>query len=326
MIDGLVCELRRRGHSVALLAKSGSTCAADVAFAWPATAAHTGRGLLRHALRLRSAVASFRPDVIHSFSRLAYLAAVLPSGRPKIMSYQGQIGPRQVRWARRLARTSLRFTGCSEYICQLGRPGGGAWRAIPNFVDPSRFTFRPTVPADAPLVFLSRLERIKGPHLAIEIARRARRPLILAGNRSWEGPEAQYFDEQIAPCLGRDGITWVGEVDDSQKNELLGRAAALLVPIQWDEPFGIVFIEAMATGTPVLTCPRGALPEIVDPGQTGFFFEGVVDGALAVDRINQLDRAKCRRLVEEQFTASSCVDQYIALYEHALAAARGERQ
>jgi glycosyltransferase involved in cell wall biosynthesis len=324
IVDGLAEELRSRGHQVALLARRDSTCEVDRLYPWPVDRVDSAGAIVRNAAALRRAAGDFRPDVVHSFSRLAFLAGVLPARIPKVMSYQRHPGERQVRWARRLARSSLRFTGCSEYVCILGRRGGGAWRAIPNFVDPTRYTFVPSVAPDAPLVFLSRLEAIKGPHLAIEIARRSGRKLILAGNRTTTGGESRYFDEQIAPALGRDGIEWIGEVDDTQKNLLLGQAAALLVPIQWDEPFGIVFIEAMATGTPVLTCSRGALPEIVEPGETGFFFESAMDGALAVDRLRSLSRARCRAVVETQFSAAACGDQYLGLYETMLSAARGE--
>src|SRR5581483_9121679 len=153
-----------------------------------------------------------------------------------------------------------------------------------------------------------------GPDLAIAIARRARRRLIIAGNKSREGPEARFFEEKIAPQLGREGIDYIGEVGDGEKNQLLGQAAGLLVPIQWDEPFGIVFAESMAAGTPVITCARGALPEIVEAGRTGYFIQGIEEGAIAVARIPLLDRAACREVVETQFSLPICADQYLGLY------------
>lgn len=318
IVAGLVREYRKLGHTVALLSKAGSACEADARFAWPSEQMRSLSGTVRNAFALRRAVRSFRPDLVHSFSRLAYLSVILPGGAAKVMSYQREVGARQVRTARRLAQGSLRFTGCSEFICAQGRRGGGAWRAIPNFVNVERYTFVARVPDDAPLVFLSRIESIKGPHLAIAIARRAGRRLILAGNRMTSGPEAAYFDLQIAPHLGKNGIEWIGEVDDAQKNVLLGSAAALVVPVQWDEPFGIVFVEAMATGTPVLACSRGALPEIVEPGRTGYFVTDEQDGAVAVGRLRFLDRAACRAVVEAQFSASVCAEQYLSLYQQML--------
>src|SRR5439155_10988576 len=101
------------------------------------------------------------------------------------------------------------------------------------------------------------------------IARAARRRLIIAGNRSTTQDGIPYWEREIAPNIGKDGIEYVGPVNDAQKNELLGKASAMVVPIEWDEPFGIVFAEALACGTPVISTPRGALPEIIRNGKEG---------------------------------------------------------
>ncbi|HWL17646.1 MAG TPA: glycosyltransferase [Opitutus sp.] len=316
IVDALVQEYRVRGHEVALLAKSGSTCAAGRRLFWPCNRVDGGANVLRNGLALAAAVRRFQPDVVHSFARLAFLLPLFLLRRrlPKIMSYQRHTGPRQIRWANRLGGRALSFTGCSEFICAMGRPGGGTWTAIPNFVDLAKIDFIPEVPPDAPLVFLSRVESIKGPDLAIAIARRSGRRLILAGNRAHQGTESTFFDTRIAPHLGRDGIEWIGEVGDAQKNRLLGGAAALLVPIQWDEPFGIVFAEALAAGTPVITCARGATPEIVSPGKTGWFIDSLDTGVAAVKRISELDRRACRLDCEAHFSLARCADRYLELY------------
>ena len=309
IVDSLLREYRAAGHTVGLLAHPASTASADLRFGWPAAAP----GTLRNALALRRAARTFRPDVIHSFSRLAYLLPVLPSPQPVVMSYQRHTGGIQVAFAARLGGRTLRFTGCSEFICRMGRRAGGAWHAIPNFVELEKFDFVPTVASDAPLVFLSRLDDIKGPDVAIAIARAAKRRLILAGNRDESGPQRAFFDREIAPHLDRDGIEWIGEVDDTAKNKLLGQAAALLVPIRWEEPFGIVFSEALACGTPVVSCPRGALTEIVQPGRTGFLIESAEDGARAVADLASIDRAQCRRSVEHSFTSHAVAQRYLEL-------------
>lgn len=323
IVDSLVGELRARGHTVGLVAKRGSVCACDFRRAWPGNSVGSRRDTLKNALALALAVRAFRPDVIHSFSRLAYLTFVLPGGRPKIMSYQRHTSPAQVRNAVRLARNgTLAFTGCSEFICRQGISSDVAWQAIPNFADVNRIAFVARVHADAPLLFLSRVESIKGPDLAIAIARQAGRGLLVAGNRPASGPEADYFREKIEPYLGRDGIEWIGEVDDARKNDLLGRCAALIVPIRWDEPFGIVFAEALAAGTPVITSPRGALPEIVKPGITGYFIDGISDGIAAVARIPALDRSACRADAEQRFSLRVCTDAYLKFYDERIAAPR----
>jgi len=321
IVDALARTLRERGHTVGLLAKVGSTCPVDYFRAWPGNNVQSRWHTARNALAVAQAVRAFQPDVVHSFARLSYLLGILPTRTAKIMSYQRHVAPGQTRLAQRLARRgTLRFTGCSEFIATQGRRDGGEWHAIPNFVEPARIPFAPTVAADAPLLFLSRIESIKGPDLAIEIARRSGCRLILAGNRAASGPEAAFFEQQIAPHLGRNGVEWVGEVGDARKWDLLTRAAALLVPIRWDEPFGIVFAEALATGTPVLSCARGALPEIIRPGVTGFLFaENDADaGAAAAARVAELDRAACRRDAESRFSVTSCTDRYLALYHAAM--------
>ena len=217
---------------------------------------------------------------------------------------------------------SLTFTGCSGYIAGNGRRAGGRWEAIHNPVDVDRFAFSPSVPGDAPLVFLSRVERIKGAHTAIAVARRTGRRLLIAGNHSASGPEARYWEEEIRPHLGRDGIEYVGPVDDPQKIALLGGALAMIVPIEWNEPFGIVFAEALACGTPVISAPRGALPEIVASGVHGFLVEGVDAACAAVSRVGQIDRAACRRRAEEAFSAAFIVQEYERLYRSVIAAGR----
>ena len=312
IVDGLSRSYRARKHTLGLVAHPASTCSVEAFFPWPDVGQEAG--LMRNTLALLRAVREFKPDIIHSFSRLAYLLPVLSSRLPKVMSYQRHTGGRQIEWSARIGRRSLRFTGCSEYICAMGRDSGGQWTAVPNFVELDRLTFVPRVDSDAPLLFLSRLESIKGPEVAIEIARRSGRRLILAGNRVEEGPERVFFDTQIAPRIGRDGVEWVGEVDDVRKNELLGKAAALVVPIQWDEPFGIVFVEALAVGTPVITCARGATPEIVDPGRTGFFITDAEGGAAAVDRLDQINRYACHRTAEARFSREACAERYLEIY------------
>lgn len=321
IVARLVAELRTRGHQVALMALGESIEPADRLFAWPGRRVSSRLDTVRNALALRAAVRSFRPDVVHSFARLAYLLPLLPADLPKIMSYQRDPGPRQTAQAARWARPgTLAFTGCSEHIAARGRAGGGSWHAIPNFADPVVLHPDPNPPPpDAPLVFLSRLDRIKAPHLAIAIARQAGRKLILAGNRADSGPEATYFETEVAPQIDGTQITWVGPVDDAAKRRLLAAAAAMVVPIQWDEPFGIVFAEALACGCPIIACPRGALPEIVEENVTGFLVEDVAGGVAAVARLGTLSRDACRQAAVTRFSPTAVTDTYEALYRSLVA-------
>jgi glycosyltransferase involved in cell wall biosynthesis len=254
------------------------------------------------------------PDVVHSFGRLAYLLPILPLRVPKVMTYQREVTPRTVRWATRLAHGSLQYTGCSR---SLIRPIDhiGRWRAIYNAVPMGRYPFTQTVAPDAPLVFLGRVEAIKGAHLAIQVARQTGRRLVIAGNRPDATEHQAYFQREVRPHVDGRQVVYVGPVDDAQKGELLAGAAALLMPVLWDEPFGIVMAEALACGTPVIGLARGAVPEVVDDGVTGFVCKDADEMAAAVHRLPSLSRAACRRAADQRFSESVLVDAYESLYQ-----------
>jgi glycosyltransferase involved in cell wall biosynthesis len=168
------------------------------------------------------------------------------------------------------------------------------------------------------LVFLSRIEAQKGAHLAIEVAKRSGRRLLIAGNHS-PTPEAKVFwHKKILPEIGQNRIEYIGPVNDAQKNDLLGKAAAMVVPVQWDEPFGIVFAEALACGTPVISCPRGALPEIVRNGVDGFLVNSVEEACIAVGKLPAINRADCRQRAETAFSSGVVVKHYLELYSDML--------
>jgi glycosyltransferase involved in cell wall biosynthesis len=318
VIDLLVRGLATRGHEVTLFAHPGSQTAATLRpYGAPphmtrsarfTEIAQVGSGLWR----LRR-----RVDVVHSFGRLAAMLPILPlRGLPKIQSYQRPVPWRGVQRASQIAGNSLRFTGCSTslYAAAHERGSSGRWCTIFNGVDTSRYTPVATVAPDAPLVFLGRLERIKGPHHAIAIARRAGRRLVLAGNTATDGPDARFYHQEIAPHIDGDHVSYIGPVDDAEKNRLLGRAAALLMPIEWNEPFGIVMAEAFACGTPVIAFPRGSVTEVVQHGRTGFHCADVHDAAATVALLSTIDRSAVRAECERRFSHDAVVTAYERLY------------
>jgi glycosyltransferase involved in cell wall biosynthesis len=313
IVDLLARGLVDRGHEVALVAHRESTAAARL-IPYPRTRT---LALVTHAAVIARAALRVRPDIIHSFSRVAYLLPVLPFPVRKVMSYQRAVTPRTVRWASRVARGSMTWAACSRHIAAPVAHLAD-WRVIDNAVPVERFTFTPEVPAEAPLVFLGRIEEIKGAHLAIQVARRADRRLIIAGNVPDDAQSQTYFREQIEPSLDGDSVVYVGPVDDERKSEVLSGAAALLMPILWDEPFGIVMAEALACGTPVVGLSRGAVPEVVDSGLTGFVCDTVEEMVAAVPRLAGLSRARCRRTAEARFSQAALVDAYEALYRGVL--------
>ena len=163
------------------------------------------------------------------------------------------------------------------------------------------------------LAFLGRIAPEKGPDVAIRIARAAGLPLRIAAKVP--RAESRYFKEQIRPLLDGDGVDFVGEVGDRDKAEFLGNAAALLFPIDWPEPFGLVMIEAMACGTPVIAWRRGSVPEIIDDGTTGFIVETEAEAVEAVGRIHELDRRTVRAAFEKRFTARRMTEDYLRCFE-----------
>ncbi len=315
IVDLLVTGLQTRGHSVGLVAHPDSTSKVTQFFPWRGKRSQNKFDALQNTITLWSVVQRFQPDIVHSFSRILYLLPLLRSRLPKIMSYQRDPSYRTTSWGVKLAQSSLTFTGCSDYICGVGRTAGGVWHTIHNCVELDKYTFQPSVTPDAPLVFLSRVERIKGAHSAITIAQKTGRRLIIAGNYITTGEAGKYWQDEIVPHLGKNGIEYVGPVNDTQKNELLGQAAAMIVPIEWEEPFGIVFAEALACGTPVISCPRGALPEIVRHGVDGYLVNSIEEAVTAIKQLPNIHRYNCRQRVEQCFSADVIVEQYEKIYK-----------
>lgn len=184
---------------------------------------------------------------------------------------------------------------------------------IYNGVDLSVLKFKEK-PAGNYFVWLGRSAPNKGAREAIMAARKAKAYLRLAGRIDVNSKVAvQYYEKQMKPYFGKK-IRYVGEVNDKEKAQLLGNAKALLMPIKWEEPFGLVMAEAMATGTPVIAFNRGAAPEIVQHGKTGFIVKTVSEMASAMKKIDKIDRKACRKRVEEHFSVERMVEDYEKLY------------
>jgi glycosyltransferase involved in cell wall biosynthesis len=320
IVDLLARGLAERGHEITVFAHPGSRTAGRlVPYGSPPHVGWRHRGL--ELLQLGAGLWTRRRgfDLIHSFGRLRALLPVLPQhGLAKIQSYQRGVPWRGVSLAAAIAGDSLRFTACSDSMYRNPPVHGraaGRWHTVFNAVDQAKYCFVDRVAPDAPLVFLGRLDPIKGAHLAIEIARAAGRRLIIAGNRV---DDFGYFDDQIAPHLDTRWVSYIGAVNDAQKNALLGRAAALLMPVLWEEPFGIVMAEAFACGTPVIGFERGSLPEVVRDGVNGYLAASVAEAAAAVGSLGRIDRATVRADAEARFSRHAMVDAYEQLYREAL--------
>jgi len=172
-------------------------------------------------------------------------------------------------------------------------------------------------PQDPPyLAFLGRMSPEKGPHLAIEIAKQTQYPLKMAGKI--DAVDQTFFDKEIVPHLDGKHIQFLGEADHEQKNALMGGAIATLFPITWREPFGLVIIESLACGTPVIAMAMGSTPEIITQGETGFICQSVEECITSVSQIQQLSRYRCRTQVEENFNLKRMTDGYEAVYRISL--------
>jgi len=309
MIDLLITELLSEGHSVTLFAHRDSKVACQL-IPYPSTG-HGIRASIFNGWRINKTMMRDKYDIIHCFGRLAYVLPLLPGQIPKLASYQREPTIKQIVRATRLSKTgTLAFTGCSNYITDQIKPFAPAF-TVYNAIDINKYRPNYAVAEDAPLVFLGRIERIKGTHLAIDIALKSGKKLIIAGNIPPK--EQAYFDNCIKPHLS-DQIQYIGAVNDERKARLLQHAAAMLMPIEWNEPFGIVMIEAMACGTPVLGIGRGAVPEVVVNGSSGIIASKADELAEQVKFIPQLDRRSVRRHVEENFSSQKIASQYLAIY------------
>jgi len=170
------------------------------------------------------------------------------------------------------------------------------------------------------LAFIGRISPEKRPDRAIEIAKRAGRPLRIAAKV--DSVDQAYFEEKIEPLLHHPLIEFVGEIGDERKSEFLGGADALLFPIDWPEPFGLVMIEAMACGTPVVAFDCGSVREVVEPGLTGFVVGDIEEALAALDRVQALSRPAIRRRFEERFSAAAMAGRYLELYPRPCATPR----
>jgi len=177
------------------------------------------------------------------------------------------------------------------------------------------YTFRET--PGTYLAFLGRISPEKGVEQAIAIAQHVGMPLRIAAKV--DRADREYFREVVQPLLQHNSLVeYIGEVGENDKDVFLGEAYALLFPINWPEPFGLVMIEAMACGTPVIAYPRGAVPEVLEDGVTGWIVEGIEEAVQAVERVPALSRACCRQVFEERFSASRMAHDYLRIYKSLL--------
>lgn len=254
-----------------------------------------------------------RFDLIHNFGRLAYLLPVLNHPVKKIMTYGREISSRNINLFNKLPNQNIVYTGCSRNLISRVT-AGGKWEAVYNAIEFEKYNLNAVVSPEAPLMFLGRVERIKGAHTAIKVAKQTGHRLIIAGNISPLPEEQQYFETEIKPHIDNNQIQYVGALNDEQKNMYLGQAKALLFPIEWNEPFGMVMTEAMACGTPVIGYAKGSVPEVIKEGVTGFIVDTFEEMCSKVSLLSSIDRTGCRQYAEKNFDVPVIASHYLSVH------------
>ena len=318
VVADLVDALVDRGHEVTLVGTGRHATKAQrfIATCETGHADRLGEAMpeLVHAAKVGAILGTLNADVIHDHTLAGPLTA---GGRltPTIVTAHGVVSGDRGEFYRALGGV-VRLVAISN--AQRATAPDLPWSAtVYNAIRPETFPFLADKQDYA--LFLGRFHPEKAPHLAIDAARAAQVPIILAGKCS-EPVEIAYFGREIEPRIGTD-VTILGVADPAAKRALLARAACLVFPIVWDEPFGLVMIEAMVCGTPVVALRRGAVPELIVHGQTGIIVDHPAELADGIAQARQLDPAACRNHVETAFNVELMAAGYEAVYQRALGTA-----
>jgi glycosyltransferase involved in cell wall biosynthesis len=307
-------EYIRLGHQVTILAGPDSHCSGETVSFGINDLERPDRQRQKEMLFVWKYLAKNKKnfDLIHNFGRLVYLLPVLNSRVKKIMTYGRPVSTRGIKFFTSLPNRNLIFTACSNYCVSTGNVAG-SWKTVYNAIDFSQYQLRESVDNNAPLMFLGRLDRIKGVHTAIQVAKQTGDKLIIGGNVSHTADNYEYFKTEIEPQIDGVQIVYLGPLNDEAKNQYLGQSKALLFPIEWDEPFGMVMTEAMACGTPVIAFRRGSTPEVINEGISGFITDNPEEMIKAVKNISTIDRSACRKIAEERFDIKKVAADYLSL-------------
>ena len=319
----LVEGLTELGHEVTLFAPDGTeTSAYRLVTTAPRPLDVPGMNSRlweeRHIAMAAAMAASGEFDLLHSHLHVHALGYSRLLGCPMVTTLHGAAWNREVR-SMLLAYTAEPFVSISKAERSF-RPELNYVATVHNGINAAAFPLRRF--KDDYLAFAGRIAPEKGPDLAIAVARRSGRRLLLAG--PVEARHQDYFDSQIQPHLNQRDISYLGNLEQGDLVDVLGRASALLMPLRWDEPFGLIVVEAMAMGTPIIAWKRGAMPEIVRHGESGFLVNSVGEAVTAVTWLSAIDPVACRNRVLGRFDRRAMAAGYSTVYARLLE--RGARR
>lgn len=315
VVSQLTDELVRRGHEVTLFASGDSQTLACLEAVCP------------RAIRLDPTIKDYAVyemleisqvyeratefDLIHSHIGLAALAIAPRVKTPTIHTLHGNFTPENSKLFQLHHQQPYISISNAQRQLELNY-----LRTVYNGIDVEKYAFF-AQPQEPPyLAFLGRLSPEKGPHHAIAVAQQTGLPLKIVGKI--DASDRSFFEREIAPQIDGKQIEYIGEVDRDRKIEILGNASVTLFPITWNEPFGLVMVESMATGTPVIGLNRGSVPEVITLGKSGFICNTIAEMVAAIPQALELNRQACREYVKQHFGIAQMVDGYEAAYQELL--------
>jgi glycosyltransferase involved in cell wall biosynthesis len=313
VVAWLVDELVSAGHEVTLFASGDSRTSAELHAVWP-RALRLGRPrtdpLVAQAALLEAVARNATEfDVIHMHIDWLHLPLLSRLGVPFLTTCHGRMDlPGFSDVVRRFPDAPFVSISDNQRLpLKAANWLGTVYHGLPTDL------FQPSFEPGSYLAFLGRLTAEKGPEAAIRIARAGKMPLRIAAKVP--RGERNYFKEKLEPLIDGEHVQLTGEVGDETKRQFLAGAAALLFPIDWPEPFGLVMIEAMACGTPVIAFSSGSVPEVIDDGITGFVVRSEAEAVEAIGRVSELDRRRVRSHFEKRFTTRRMAQEYLRHYE-----------
>ncbi len=317
VVSLLTEELVRRGHEVTLFASGDSITSATLESVHSQALRldpNVREAPIYEMLQLSQVYERAKDfDIIHSHMGCAALPYCSLVKTPTIHTMHGIFTPDNEKMFRHARRQPFVSISNSQREPRLGL---NCIATVYNGIATSTYDFYPK-PSDPPyLAFLGRLSPEKGTHLAVEIAKRTGWTLKLAGKI--DAVDVEYYETEIKPHIDGEQIQYLGEANHVQKNVLLGNAVATLFPITWREPFGLVMVESMAAGTPVIAMELGSTAEVIEHGKVGFLCHSLEECIEALANIDSIDRRACRSHVESKFSVRQMTDGYEAAYRLAI--------